>query len=373
MNSTPKVSVIMPSLNVGQYIEECIASVVNQTLKDIEIICVDAGSTDGTVEILEKYASTDPRITIIHSDKKSYGYQMNIGINRAKGEYIGIVETDDYILPEMYEKLYSVAKENNLDVVKSDWNAFVDENSTRKFSYRTIGCKPEIYGRVIDPKDDLEVFYVNYQNQPGLYLRSFIMDNGLKHHETPGASFQDVGFKLGVLSKAKRYMFYKDASYMLRRDNPNSSVHNKGNIYVVADEIDWAREQLRGCENEELFSKAYAYCRMTSYEFTLTRIAKEFQREFLIRYSEDFKKIQDAGELDHKLFTNIQWQKIQDIIECPDYVYYSNYYRPDTVNAEIKALKQELKDVRKSASYKIGRTVTWLPRKIRSVLGGKEK
>ena len=101
----PKVSVIMPSLNVVQYIQECMESVVRQTLSDIEIICVDAGSTDGTLEILQEFAKKDQRISIIVSDKKSYGYQMNLGLKAAKGEYIGIVETDDFIEPNMYEDL----------------------------------------------------------------------------------------------------------------------------------------------------------------------------------------------------------------------------------------------------------------------------
>ena len=86
-----KISVILPSLNVGTYIEECLHSVIKQTLTDIEIICVDAGSTDGTLEILEKYAAEDERITVIRATKKSYGYQMNLGIDAARGEYIGIV------------------------------------------------------------------------------------------------------------------------------------------------------------------------------------------------------------------------------------------------------------------------------------------
>lgn len=96
----------MPSYNVGIYIGECIESVVSQTLKDIEIICVDAGSTDGTLEILEEYAAKDERIRLLHSDMKSYGHQMNMGLASACGEYIGIVETDDFIAPDMYEELY---------------------------------------------------------------------------------------------------------------------------------------------------------------------------------------------------------------------------------------------------------------------------
>lgn len=105
----PKVSVLIPSLNVAPYIEECLQSVINQSLKDIEIICIDANSTDGTLEILKDYAKKDSRIKLIVSEKKSYGYQMNLGLKAARGEYIGIVESDDYIKPLMFERLYRVA------------------------------------------------------------------------------------------------------------------------------------------------------------------------------------------------------------------------------------------------------------------------
>ena len=104
----PNVSVILPSLNVKPFIEECVESVINQTLENIEIICVDAGSDDGTLEILEDYANKDSRIKILRSDKRSYGHQMNLGIAAAEGEYVGILETDDYVEEDMYESLYEL-------------------------------------------------------------------------------------------------------------------------------------------------------------------------------------------------------------------------------------------------------------------------
>ena len=117
----PKVSVILPSLNVIPYIKECIESVIKQTLKDIEIICVDGGSTDGTLEILEEYSYIDSRIKLIKSDVQSYGYQMNLGMNYANGEYIGIVETDDYIDETMYETLYEYSDNGSADIIKSSF------------------------------------------------------------------------------------------------------------------------------------------------------------------------------------------------------------------------------------------------------------
>ena len=119
-----KVSVIMPSLNVADYIEEAVQSVINQTLKDIEIICIDAGSNDGTWEILTRLAAADGRIILRHSDRKSYGFQVNLGIAMASGEYIAVVETDDYVDSKMYERLYQEAVAHDCDYVKSDYFAY---------------------------------------------------------------------------------------------------------------------------------------------------------------------------------------------------------------------------------------------------------
>ena len=92
-----QITVIIPSLNRVDSIRECLSSVMVQTLEQMEILCIDAGSTDGTLEILEECALQDKRIEVVQTERKSYGYQVNLGIRLAKGMYIGIVETDDYI------------------------------------------------------------------------------------------------------------------------------------------------------------------------------------------------------------------------------------------------------------------------------------
>ena len=117
-----KVSVIIPVLNGAEYIRECMDSIVGQTLSDIEIIPVDAGSTDGTLEILKEYAKKDTRIKLLTADKKSMGYQYNLGIQNADGEYVGFCESDDYLASDMLEKLYRTAEERGeMDFIKSDF------------------------------------------------------------------------------------------------------------------------------------------------------------------------------------------------------------------------------------------------------------
>ena len=111
----------MPSLNVGDYMEQCLSSVLNQSLKDIEVICVDAGSTDQTLDIIKKHQKNDSRIKILYSGKKSYGHQVNMGLKEAKGIYISIVETDDYIDEDMLKDLYGASQNNTVDIIKANF------------------------------------------------------------------------------------------------------------------------------------------------------------------------------------------------------------------------------------------------------------
>ncbi|MBQ9359727.1 MAG: glycosyltransferase family 2 protein [Lachnospiraceae bacterium] len=224
-----KVSVIMPSLNVAAYIDEAVESVLRQTLEDIEVICVDAGSTDGTWEKLEGYASSDGRLKLIRSDKKSYGYQMNLGISEAAGDYIGIVETDDYIELDMYERLYDAAIETNADIVKSDFDMFITGDNGQRiyvpYSLRKLNRVK--YGRTYSSED-----YMNGTLKPecyiwnAIYRKGFLTEKDICFNETPGASFQDFGFRYQVTYLADRIVAVDHICYHYRRDNMNASTYN---------------------------------------------------------------------------------------------------------------------------------------------------
>ena len=111
-----KVSVIVPIYNAAEYLEKCLDSIVVQTLTDIEIILIDDGSTDGSAEICKKYLS-DPRVTYYYKENEGLAAARDDGMLRASGEYIGFVDADDWLKPEMYEKMYNAAKSNESDVV----------------------------------------------------------------------------------------------------------------------------------------------------------------------------------------------------------------------------------------------------------------
>lgn len=132
-----KVSVIVPIYNAEKYLEQCLDSIVNQTLKDIEIILIDDGSTDRSADICKKYLS-NPRVTYHHKENEGLAAARADGISYANGEYIGFVDSDDWIKPEMYEKMYEAAKSNNSDVVFC--NCIQNENGHRFSRELPIGA-----------------------------------------------------------------------------------------------------------------------------------------------------------------------------------------------------------------------------------------
>ena len=114
----PLVSVVVPIYNVERFLRQAVDSILNQTLKDIEVILVDDGSPDNCGKICDEYAEKDSRVRVIHQKNGGLGNAYNNGIAAAKGEYIGFVEPDDWIEPEMYEVMYENAKHYNTDATK---------------------------------------------------------------------------------------------------------------------------------------------------------------------------------------------------------------------------------------------------------------
>ncbi len=223
IQENPIISILVPSLNVEEYVSECIESIINQTLKNIEIICIDAGSTDNTLNILEEYSKKDSRIKLVHSSKKSYGYQMNLGLTLAMGEYVGIVETDDYIAEDMYEKLYSLTEDGSVDVVKGTFYHVYDYDKDEP--YVIDWSKKEL-------KDVKESFTINQHERfldghpsiwAGIYRKEFLMENNIQFIEEKGGGWVDNGFFYETSCAAKKIIYRPEPYYFYREDNPNSS------------------------------------------------------------------------------------------------------------------------------------------------------
>ncbi len=291
-----KVSVILPSLNVVSYIQECIESVIAQTMQEIEILCIDAGSTDGTLEIIENYALKDVRIRILRSDKKSYGYQLNIGIREAKGQYIGIVETDDYIAPSMYEILYYWAERNNdPDFVKSGYHCFA-EIEERKFFYEYNRDRlTELFHSRLNLKENREAGVIDLNHiWSGIYRRDFLLRKNILLHETPGASYQDVSFSLLVGLLADTGVYIKQGYYFYRTDNEHSSVKSVEKWKYVIEEFRYVERELtkRGMWSDEIEGLIWEQ-KLQIYVWNLLRLSEKERNDFLLEVEQELKTYQE--------------------------------------------------------------------------------
>ena len=361
-----KVSIIIPVYNVEQYLVECMESVLRQTLHDLEIICINDGSTDGSLEILQRYADADERIQIVDKENGGYGMGMNIGLDKATGEYIGIVEPDDYVKLTMYEDLYAVAKEHDLDMVKADFYRFKRDpnNKNMTMTYFALSKNPEDYNKIFDPSNQPDALRYVMNTWSGIYKREFIEKYHIRHHETPGASFQDNGFYFQTFVYARRAMILDKPYYINRRDNPNSSVHNRAKVYCMNEEYDYIRGLLEKDEKVwETFKYMYWKRKVDNYGATINRIGNEYKREYILHISEEYRQGQESGELIEDVFTKNQWDSIQFIIRDPEGYFYSIMLPSD-----MKTMTKELKDIKTSTSYKLGFKLTAIPRKIKKWL-----
>lgn len=322
MERSPKVSVILPSLNVEPYIRECIESVIQQTMTDLEILCIDAGSTDGTLEIIKEYAKIDKRIRLISSGRKSYGYQINLGIDLAQGVYLGIVETDDSIEADMYEVLYQSAVANNLDYVKAGFYTMVTPYEGERYLLE----KP-----MRDTEQVISARYFMEENiSPdiyiwnGIYKVSFLREYSIRLNESPGAAFQDCGFRYLTDMNLRRGMFLKRFLYRYRRDNAAASTHNLHFARFNLEECKYIREKMkeRGMtdrEQEAFIARETVMMALTPYA---TFRGHSQPDEEILSVLDEFRKIivldRERGLLKQEEMVPLHWLEMRLFTEQPE-------------------------------------------------------
>ena len=362
-----KVSIIVPTYNVEPYLVECMESITNQTLSDIEIICINDGSTDGSLAILKSYAEKDSRIILVEKENGGYGIGMNIGLEKATGEYIGIVEPDDFVPVNMFGDLYKIASENDLDFVKADFYRFERASNGDMFlTYNHLDRKDMYYNQIFNPSETPEAVRFIMNTWSGIYKKSFLDEWGIRHNETPGASFQDNGFWFQTFAFAKRAMIINKPYYMNRRDNPNSSVKNMQKVYCINVEYDHIRDILiEHPETWERFKTYYTLKRFHNSVATLRRIDNSLKKDYVDRFSKEMKRARDLGEMDEELFTAAERDNLHLLISQPN-VYYKLKALPmnngsTSFNNNFKQVKAELDKIKRSKSYRIGRAIMYIP------------
>ena len=228
----PKVSIIMPTYNVEKYFKQCLDSIVNQTLEDIEIIPVDDGSPDNCGKIMDEYASRDNRIKPIHQENGGYGKAVNAGIKAASGEYIGIVETDDWCDLNMFEKLYYQAKKMDADVCKCDYRYYFGNNKFKECkAIRSIA--PE--NTVFTLKQNPQIMKYHVSIWSAIYRRAYLSEHNIFVEESRSASYQDMPFASLVYAKGAKITLVHDhlINYRAEEGMNSSTIRTDGRLKMM--------------------------------------------------------------------------------------------------------------------------------------------
>lgn len=221
-SKTPLISVVVPIYNAATYLDQALSSIEGQTYENLEIICLNDGSTDDSLEIINEHAAKDSRIVVIDKENQGYGATCNRGIDEAHGEWISILEPDDWIEPTMYQDMMEHASKfpTKADIIKSPYWRIENPDTPEE---RKIPCSYARKMKGIKQPFTLGDAVCLIRHHPSIwsaiYRKSFLDDNDIRFHPIPGAGWADNPFLIDTLARAKSILYVDKAYYCYRADN----------------------------------------------------------------------------------------------------------------------------------------------------------
>ena len=289
--NSPEISVIVPVYNAEQYLQTCLDSILQQTQKNMEVICINDGSSDNSMEIIERAAREDPRVIALNKKNSGYGDSMNQGIERSRGNYVGIIESDDFTDKHMFKKLFAIAMQNDADIVKSDFFEYTDGVSRKANIIPSADAN-----RLITPCDNFAIFKAQPSIWSAIYARAFLEERDIMFTDSPGASFQDTAFNLKTLASSDKVWLTQNAYVHYRRDNYGSSIHSNDKVFAVCDEYD-SFEGFMGNHPERMakIKRPLQVVKFETYSWNLSRLSGHDQQDFFSHMHQTFVSLHDKG------------------------------------------------------------------------------
>jgi len=310
----PKISVIVPVYNVEQYLSQCLDSIINQTFRDVEIICINDGSTDNSGKVLEEYAQKDDRVKILNQENQGASIARNSGLDFAKGEWICFVDSDDITHPQMLEITYNQATLNNVDIVQYKYKEF----TTGNINYNNSINENSLKGKVFSNSALVSCKKQKYQNTFGpvgkLLSKKLIGESRF----IPHLQFEDYPFVYEVLSKKPKGI-YLDAELYFYRIREVSLSHIKADPQQITDCHTGINHILNIYEKPELIKEKKFLIRdflpiILKHQLGRCRRADEVTKSLMFaEFSKELRDLDNKGLLSwrgHKLSRYLTYKKL---------------------------------------------------------------
>lgn len=230
-DSQALVSVIVPIYNVEKYLDQCLDSIEAQTHRNIEVLCINDGSTDGSPDIIRAHAEKDPRVRMVDKKNGGYGEGCNMGLDLAKGEWVSIIEPDDWIDPTMYEDMLAFAAsfDGQIDIIKTPWTdvRYWNDPAKQKLRPSTMQGHVKTSSRPFTIAEETTLIEMHPSIWSALYRRGFLEERGIRFPEYPGAGWADNPFLIETMCQAEAIVYLDKAYYNYRSDLPGSTKNHK--------------------------------------------------------------------------------------------------------------------------------------------------
>lgn len=298
------LSIIVPVYNGEKTISYCLKSLCSQTYTKYEIIVVDDGSTDNTLEVVKKFADINPKIRIISRENKGYGYSLNEGIMEAKGDWIANCDADDKWASNFAELMMEHASAD-IDIVKCGWFDVRDKVNLFDRPFMKAG---EYDFKRLNIYDKFLIFAHQPSIWSAIYRKDFLLENDIWFLNAPGASFQDTSFTFKIWLYCTKAYFVEERLCYYTVDNDMSSVKSKDKVFDICNEY---KEIERVCPKE--YKPLMARMRFGTYMWNYNRLDDKGKELFFPMMRADFRK--DLQYVQSKYFTPIEWAEYSNIVE----------------------------------------------------------
>ena len=273
-----KISIIVPCYNTKPWLDECLQSLVDQTLQEIEIICVNDGSTDGTGEKLDEWQAQYPnKIKVIHQKNGGSAKSRNTGMKIAQGECIGFVDSDDLVSICMYEKLYKVLADNNADVVKCDCLEFIEQENIIK----------KLYNNQINILTNITKIFNTSIACSTLYKNKYLQRHNIQFAENIRFA-EDHAFAYEFAMHSPKLILLSDKLYYYRKQRKGQlTSYNGKNIYDIFKVFEYLQNKIADNEldNLVLIRKLIIKKQLSMFAIYAWKIKNKYKKDFLFKAS----------------------------------------------------------------------------------------